>query len=321
MDRNRNDVHCCAECGKEEGGGSLKACKSCMQVKYCDASCQRDHWPTHKAACKLRAAELRDEALFKDPPPKEDCPICFLPMPSNLIHCVSLPYATVSSVPINDFAKANVQLANEQSKIYYPCCGKSLCKGCAYSFAESGNIGKCPFCNSDHHNKSDEDRFEYTMKRVEANDPTSICLLAQHYHHGWAGLQQNHAKAVELYARAADLGCSEAHSYLGDFYDTGGNLKKASFHYEAAAMAGDERARNNIGSTEYQAGNLERAVKHWTIAASAGCCCAMNELRMAFEEGEISKESIDSTLKAYNSSCSEVRSEARDAHIRAIIEG
>jgi len=47
----------------------------------------------------------------------------------------------------------------------------------------------------------------------------------------------------------------------------------------------------------------------------------MNELRMAFEEGEISKESIDSTLKAYNSSCSEVRSEARDAHIRAIIEG
>jgi len=102
MDRNRNDVHCCADCGEEEGGGSLKTCKSCMLVKYCDASCQRNHWPTHKAACKLRAAELRDEALFKDPPPKEDCPICFLPMPSKLIHCVSLPYATVLSVPINN---------------------------------------------------------------------------------------------------------------------------------------------------------------------------------------------------------------------------
>jgi hypothetical protein len=31
---------CCAECGKEvEGGGgvaSLKTCKSCLQVKYCN---------------------------------------------------------------------------------------------------------------------------------------------------------------------------------------------------------------------------------------------------------------------------------------------
>ena len=30
--------------------------------------------------CKQRVAELRDEALlFKDPPPKEDCPICCIP--------------------------------------------------------------------------------------------------------------------------------------------------------------------------------------------------------------------------------------------------
>ena len=68
----------CAECGKEEGGvSSLKACTSCKLVKYCDATCQRNHWKKHKKQCKQRAAELRDEALFKDPPPKEDCPICF----------------------------------------------------------------------------------------------------------------------------------------------------------------------------------------------------------------------------------------------------
>jgi hypothetical protein len=35
----------------------------------------RNHWPTHKKQCKLRAAELRDEELFKDPPLKEDCPL------------------------------------------------------------------------------------------------------------------------------------------------------------------------------------------------------------------------------------------------------
>ena len=105
-------VVCCAECGKEEGGGaiSLKMCMSCTSVKYCNAKCQRNHWPKHKKECKLRAAELRDEALFKDPPAKEDCPICFLPMPEKLIHCIALPPATITSVPIYDYALANDEL-------------------------------------------------------------------------------------------------------------------------------------------------------------------------------------------------------------------
>jgi hypothetical protein len=116
---------CCADCcGREEGGVRLKICKSCMHVKYCDAMCQRNHWPKHKIDCKQRAAQLRDEALFKDPPPKEDCPICFLPMPTRLICCISLPPATISSVPIYDFAIANEELATEDTDIYYPCCGK-----------------------------------------------------------------------------------------------------------------------------------------------------------------------------------------------------
>ena len=89
---NRDDAsaRCCAECGKE-GSVSLKTCKACMSVRYCNASCQRKHWPKHKVPCKERAAKLRDEVLFKDPPPKEECPICFLPMPSKIICCVSLP--------------------------------------------------------------------------------------------------------------------------------------------------------------------------------------------------------------------------------------
>ena len=115
MMNNRDDesARCCAEC-EEEGGVSLKACKACMSVKYCNAKCQHKHWPKHKTACKLRATELRDEALFKDTPDKkEDCPICFLPMPVQLICCISLPPATITSVPINDFAIANEELATE----------------------------------------------------------------------------------------------------------------------------------------------------------------------------------------------------------------
>jgi len=40
-------VRCCAECG-EEGGASLKTCKSCKLVKYCNADCQKNHWPKQK---------------------------------------------------------------------------------------------------------------------------------------------------------------------------------------------------------------------------------------------------------------------------------
>ena len=313
---------CCAECGKEEGEGgavTLKMCKACMLVKYCNAKCQKNHWSTHKKECKLRAAEIRDEALFKDPPPKEECPICFLPMPDLLISCVSLPPATIFSVPIYDFAKANEELATEGMEQYYPCCGKSICKGCMHSCFKLGN-DKCPFCNSDRGNKTDEDGAEDNTKRAAANDPASICLLAAHCHHGRAGFQQDYAKAIELYGRAAELGCSGAHGSLGDIYDEGGNLKKAKFHWEAAAMAGDEVARCNLGVFEAQSGNIEQAIKHWTIAASVGNYKAMFQLNICFEKGLVSRESIDSTLTAYNSSCAEMRSEARDAYIQFNLE-
>ena len=319
----------CAECG-EEGGVSLKACKSCMQVKYCNAECQRNHWPKHKKQCKQRAAELRDEALFKDPPPKEDCPICFLPMPVKLICCVSLPPATISSVPINDYAEANEDLAGEDMELYYSCCGKSICQGCLYSHHVSGDNNKCPFCNSNAA-KTEEELVAEMMKRVAANDAASINLLAHHYHRGQLGVQQDHAKAMELYTRAADLGCSKAHQHmadsyheggahneLGNIYYEGGDMKKAKFHFKAAAMAGNEVARYNLGCLEAESGNIERAIKHWAIAASAGYHKAMFQLKIGFENGYVSRESIDSTLAAYNSSCAEMRSEARDSSIRAI---
>ena len=137
---------CCAECN-EEGGASLKICKACTSVKYCNAMCQKNHWSKHKKVCKQRAAELRDEALFKDPPPKEECEICFLPMPTKLITCMSLPPATILSVPIYDFAIDNAGLADKDIQFYYPCCGKNICKGCWYSKGKSGNNDKfkCPF--------------------------------------------------------------------------------------------------------------------------------------------------------------------------------
>jgi TPR repeat protein len=158
------------------------------------------------------------------------------------------------------------------------------------------------------------------MMRVAANDAFSICVLANSYYQGLNGIQQDLTKAMELFTRAAELGFSKAHSRLGNIYRDGGNLKQAKFHYEAAAMAGNEVARCIVGLVEKKSGNMDRAVKHWTIGASAGCYHSMHEMRFLFEQGVVSRESIDSTLAAYNSSCVEMRSEARDACIQFQID-
>jgi TPR repeat protein len=234
-------------------------------------------------------------------------------MPRRLICGISLPPATLSSIPIFDFAEVNEGLAKRETEQYYQCCGKSICQGCIYSFCAAGNM-KCPYCNSDQSNKTVGELVGEVMKRVEVNDAASIGVLANFYQHGHNGLQQDHSKAMELYARAAELGWSKAHCYLAEVCDEG-DMKKAKFHLEAAAMAGNEVARCIVGVMEHVAGNVERAVKHWTIAASAGDYEAMHNLRTGFENGLVSRESIDSILAAYNNSCAEMRSKARDAYI------
>ena len=170
-------TECCADCGGVAGEGvRLKTCKACMVAKYCNAACQTNHWPKHKKECK----QLYDETLFKNPPPKEDCPICFLPMPTLIIFSKSLPPATIFSVPVHDFAEANEELEMEDMKHYYECCGKHICRGCAHSFTESGNIENCPYCNAERNGKTyieREERVEELRKRVEANDSVAMYVL------------------------------------------------------------------------------------------------------------------------------------------------
>jgi TPR repeat protein len=179
---------------------------------------------------------------------------------------------------------------------------------------------KCPFCNANRADKTDDERVQERMKRVEANDASSMLVLGSHYYHGKLGLLRDQGKAIELWKQAAALGSSKAHYNLGNVFYEGGDLKKAKFHFGAAAVAGHEEARSKLGAMEAKSGNVERAIKHWNIAASAGHFHSMDHLRTGFEQGVISRDAIDSTLTAYNSSCKEMRSEARDAFIQTMAE-
>ena len=282
----------CAECG--EGGADLKMCNACKHINYCSVTCQRRHWPRHKNECKQRAARLHDKSLFKQPPPKDDCPICFLPMP----------------------------FACHEMAARFSCCGKIVCKGCDYSCLISRNL-KCPFCNADKIQLV-EISLEQTKKRVEANDANSIWQLGGYYGMGAFGLQKDRKKANELYTRAAELGSFSAHYQIGWVYEDGlgveKDVKKAIHHYELAAMAGHELARCRLGVIEYKFGNVERAIKHFMISASAGWSQAMEAIKFLFKKRHVKRDLYELTLQAYNDSCAEMRSKAREDGMSAIEE-
>jgi len=42
----------CSNCKKQ--GEKLKCCSQCNMTYYCDAECQKQHWPIHKITCKKR---------------------------------------------------------------------------------------------------------------------------------------------------------------------------------------------------------------------------------------------------------------------------
>lgn len=92
-----------------------------------------------------------------------------------------------------------------------------------------------------------EERVKELSKRVEALDVGAICQLAYFYYHERECVQQNRTRAMELYARAAELGNCKVCYRLADAYYTRGDLKKARYHIEATAMAGDEVSRHNLG--------------------------------------------------------------------------
>jgi len=123
------DLLSCANCGKgEEDSNKLKKCSACLSVRYCSAACQKAHRPQHKKACKKRAADLFDEKLFADPPPRDECPICLIPLP-----------------------------LNESQIQFQSCCGKTICDGCVYTMQiREGKFLRCPFCRVPNATSKDE---------------------------------------------------------------------------------------------------------------------------------------------------------------------
>ena len=282
----------CANCGKgEEESDKLKACTACKMVKYCNRECQLSHRPQHKRECRKRAAELHDEKLFKQPPPKEDCQICLIRMPSLL-----------------------------SGSKYMSCCGKTICSGCDYAplYDNQGNEvdnEKCPFCRAPLPD-SDEGIVERLNKRMEADDPIAIHNIGCDYQAGTCGFPQDYTKALELYHRAAELCHAESFSNIGNAYYYGRGVEvdkqKAKRYHELAAMGGDEIARHNLGLYEGRSGNLDRALKHYMIAVRDGQPKSLEEIQVLYSKGFATKEDYAKALRSYQAYLDVIKSDHRD---------
>ena len=93
-----DEVDKCANCGKE--GSDLNICNKCKMVKYCNVTCKKKHKSKHKKKCDRRVVELHEEALFNEPPPREECPICMIPLPLERSRSSFYPCAVSSYVMV-----------------------------------------------------------------------------------------------------------------------------------------------------------------------------------------------------------------------------
>ena len=279
------EVDKCASCGKE--GSNLNICNKCKAVKYCNAACKKKHRSKHKKKCERRVAELHDIELFKQPPPREDCPICFLLLP----------------------------LMDSGSK-YKACCGKVICSGCIHAVEmRDKGVGLCPFCRT-RTPTSDEEYIKGLKKRIKVGDALGMFNLGYYYYEGTFGLTQDRAKALELWQQAGELGCAEAYNNIGYAYRNGRGVerdeKKAKDYYELAAMEGSVYARHNLGYTEGRAGNLDRAMKHWLVAAGSGYNDSVKNMQQHYIDGDATKEDYSKALRAYQAYLDEIKSDQRD---------
>ena len=259
-------------------------------VKYCNAACKKKHRSKHKKACERRVAELHDEALFKEHPPTDDCPICFLPLPIDGIQTM-----------------------------FQSCCGKLICCGCIYAMKKEargrGKINLCAFCREPYPT-SDEEDVKRTKKLMEVDNAYAFYSFAGFYARGIRGMPQDRSKANELFLKAGELGCHEGYYNLGFAYCNGDGVevdkKKAIHYYELAAMNQDVYARYNLGCIEGEADNIDRAMKHFILSARAGFKPSLEEVKGGFMKGYVTKDDYANTLRAYQSQQDEMKSNDRD---------
>ena len=236
-----------------------------------------------------------DEGLaivpFGTPPPTEECPVCFIPLPRHL-----------------------------PGIRYKSCCGKEMCSACFRESERVLNVKNakraekklkplsllCPFCRASMA-KSDEELVRRYEKRAKKGDRFAIYLLADYHRIGRYGLAKDLSKSVELLRRAADLGDVAVIGKLGAMYAFGFegvslDETRGREYLERAAKKGNTLALANLGALEERKGRAELALTYFRTAAAAGddYMYAIDRLKKKFRAGKLSKDDLLKSMWAHH---------------------
>ena len=187
--------------------------------------------------------------------------------------------------------------------------------GCNYANLvrewKQGLENRCAFCREPDAN-SEEEEIKRVMKRIKKhNDPVAMIEIGKRrYHEG------DYGKALQYYAKAAELGDLDAQFLLGGLYHHGQgvekDVKKAVDHLEQAAIGGHPLARSILADYEVKNKRPDRAVKHLIIAANLGHERSVKELREHYSDGNMNKDDYAAALRGYQSAVNETKSAGRE---------
>ncbi|KAL9184911.1 hypothetical protein ACHAXT_002688 [Thalassiosira profunda] len=258
-----------------------------------DEAKERD-WMLFAADAERR---IPDEVLFREPE-REECPLCFLPMPE------------------------------EQLTSYQDCCGQVVCDGCTFGMTvatleRKGDVegDACPFCREPVC-CPDGERLERLKRWMKMGDGKAFRRMAFAYANGTYGLPTSQTKALEMHLRAGELGCAAGYHSAANAYFYGQGVEvdeeKGVLYWELAAMGGFAAARGMLGGIEAALGDTERAMRHCMIGVKSGSQNSLEVVKKLYMNGQVAKEEYAMALRAYQTHREETRSETREGYASAM---
>ena len=152
--------------------------------------------------------------------------------------------------------------------------------------------------------------MEYYNKALESDEQLFIasarCHIGNVYYNG-RGVEQDYAKALEWYEKAADLGNSSAMNQIGNLYGHGLGVEldyaQALEWLEKSADLGNSDAMNNIAYMYYDGLGVEQdytqALEWFEKSADLGVSDAMTNIAYIYQNGQGVEQDYTKALEWY----------------------
>ena len=240
-------------------------------------------------------------------PPRDECPICLLPLP-----------------------------VRSDDIVHRSCCNSKICKGCinehAKVLAKGGAfrmpamfealkvLSSCPLCRSQPFKEEltgkDEDMRRLQKKLAKAGSHEAMYAIGLDYYNGEKG-KVDKVEGFKWIERASNAGNAKVSHFLADFYREGNGVDKdiaqAIKLFQTATEGGSVLAFAAMGDMFYEMGDIENAMLSYRKAAICGLDDEdlFKEIRDGFRAGFITKEEYAFTLREHQKVSNEMKSASR----------